>query len=142
MRLVLKCVSLFIIVGMVSCSKYEDGPAISVRSKKDRLTNTWKMNRAFEGGEVVTENYEQFMLQLLDGGYTKWVYIATFNDRTEEYETEGTWEFSDSKEELVLNMENDHLDQSFIILKLDKEHLWLLDESSDRELQLEPFTEE
>jgi hypothetical protein len=39
---------------MASCSKFEDGPAISFRSKENRLTGKWKLTKWTENGVDVT----------------------------------------------------------------------------------------
>jgi uncharacterized protein (TIGR03067 family) len=39
---------------MASCSKFEDGPAISFRSKENRLTGKWKLTKWMEKGADVT----------------------------------------------------------------------------------------
>ena len=39
-----------IAVLLLAGCKYEDGPAISLRSKKARAANTWQIDKAFENG--------------------------------------------------------------------------------------------
>jgi len=41
---------------MASCSKFEDGPAISFRSKENRLTGKWKLTKWTEKGVDVTDS--------------------------------------------------------------------------------------
>ncbi|MCI5056978.1 MAG: hypothetical protein MRY83_12760 [Flavobacteriales bacterium] len=136
-------ISTAILVGLTipSCSKYEDGPEISLRSKEARLANTWEMEHVFMDGEVVTDNYEQFQLQLLEGGYAKWVSTATFNDRTQDYESEGTWTFVHDKESVTFNFDEEALDQTFKILKLEEDALWMINETTNMEVQFEPYNE-
>lgn len=58
MRKVLTISALFImsLVVLNSCSKYEEGPGFSLRSKKARLENTWKFDKItnLTTGEVKT----------------------------------------------------------------------------------------
>lgn len=60
MKKVLTIISLFILSVAVfnSCSKYEDGPGISLRSKKARMANTWKIDKItdLDTGEEINQN--------------------------------------------------------------------------------------
>lgn len=99
----------------VSCKKYEEGPALSLRSKKERVANTWKIDKAYDDGEDVTENYDQFELQMLNNNEATLVAIYTYGDFTFEYETNGDWSFDNNKESLVLDFEDDDADETYQI---------------------------
>lgn len=45
-----------LIISTFSCSKFEDGPAISFRSKENRLIGNWKLVKWVEKGADVTES--------------------------------------------------------------------------------------
>ncbi len=42
-----------------SCGKYEEGPAFSLRSKKSRLVNKWKVEKMYENGKEITLTTEE-----------------------------------------------------------------------------------
>ena len=42
-----------------SCSKYEEGPSISLRSKKARLVNKWKIDKMYKNGTEYTPTTEE-----------------------------------------------------------------------------------
>lgn len=128
-----------LLVGASSCSKYEEGPAFSLRSKKSRVANTWEVKKAMEDGKDVTNDYEQYQLRLLQDGDARLTAIYTSGNFTWEYETDGTWEFSNDKEDLQLDMENDDADFTYQILKLKEKEMWLREKGGDTELHLEPF---
>ncbi len=44
----------FAVVFLASCGKYEDGPGLSLRSKKARLTGTWVVESAIQGSTDIT----------------------------------------------------------------------------------------
>ncbi|MEN9334976.1 MAG: hypothetical protein RLY35_2156 [Bacteroidota bacterium] len=46
--------ALFLLFLMDSCSKFENGPAISFRSKENRLIGEWKLIKWTENGQDVT----------------------------------------------------------------------------------------
>lgn len=125
-------------IALSSCKKYEDGPMVSFRSKEQRMANTWKVEKATENGNDVTSDYDQYDLQLFSDGDAKLAAVYTLGDFTFEYETDGTWDFSDDKEELELNMENDQADKTYQILRLKEEELWLREKGQEVELHLIP----
>ncbi|HNF72960.1 MAG TPA: hypothetical protein PLP34_11115, partial [Chitinophagaceae bacterium] len=50
--------ALLMMSGMTACRKYEEGPNISLRTKKARITNNWKYESAqVNGVEVSLDPY-------------------------------------------------------------------------------------
>lgn len=127
-----------VMLSTASCSKYEEGPAISLRSKKARVANTWKIESAYRNGNDVTADYDQYQLQMTTNGDAKLVALYTSGNFTVEYETDGTWKFSDDKETLVLDFNNDEADTRYQILRLKEKELWLREEGGEDELHLVP----
>ena len=125
-------------LSITSCKKYEEGPMISLRSKKERMANTWKVVKATDDGKDITSSYDQYDLQMLTDGDASIAAIYTIGDISFEFETNGTWDFNDNKEELELDMENDKADLAYNILKLKEDELWLREKGTAVELHLEP----
>ena len=123
---------------MTSCTKYEEGPGISLRSRTERVANTWEVERAENDGQDVTASFDQYALQLFSDGDAALVALYTLGDLTIEYETDGTWSFANDQEYLDLDFENDGADQRYQILKLKENELWLREAGGDLELQLKP----
>lgn len=121
-----------------SCKKYEDGPAVSLIPKKERVANTWQIEQAWNDGEDVTDNYDQYELQMLTDGDARLVAIYTWGDLTFEYETDGTWNFENNKEEIKLDFEDDDADNTYQILRLKETELWLREKGGEVELHLMP----
>ncbi len=126
-------------IGLTSCSKYEDGPAISFVSKVERIENDWEIEKAERNGENVTEEYDQYELYLNEDYTARLVAVYTSDNITFQYETDGNWEFENDKEELKLDFENDDADNTYIILRLKKDELWLENKEDGTELHLEPM---
>jgi hypothetical protein len=131
--------ALFSATLLTSCSKYEEGPLISFRSKKARIANTWQVEQALEDGEDITDQYDQYELEMLDNNDASLAALYTLGDLTFEYETDGTWSFEDSKEQLELDFEDDDADRIYDILRLKENELWLKEAGGDTELHLKPL---
>jgi len=131
----------FIILSAVlatACKKYEDGPTLSLRSKKERIANSWRISEATRDGDDVTNGYDQYELTLTKDGDATLVVRYDFGDFEFSAETDGTWTFSDNKQELRLDFENDDSDATYQILRLTEDELWLRQEGEDLELKLVP----
>lgn len=135
----MSCIAFFAITVFTSCSKYEEGPLISLRSKTERISNTWKVEQALENGEDVTDQYDQYQLEMLNNNDASLAALYSLGSFTYEYETEGTWSFEDSKEQLELDFEDDDADRIYDILRLKEKELWLKEAGGSIELRLEPL---
>lgn len=125
-------------IGLSSCSKYEDGPMVSLRSKKERIANTWKVEKAMDKGSDVTSSFEQYKLEMLSDGAASLAALYTLGDLTFEFETNGTWSLQNSNEDLQLDFENNAADKTYEILRLKEKELWLREKGGSLELHLEP----
>jgi hypothetical protein len=118
-----------------ACKKYEEGPAFSLRPKDERVANTWVVDKAYEGGEENTDEFEGVEIYFSeDGGSEIRGEAGPFG-----IETTGTWEFSDDKEELIVDYENDSYDDVYMIQKLKENEMWLRRKDDGQELQLKPL---
>ena len=125
-------------IGLSSCSKYEDGPAFSLRSKKERIANTWRVEKAMDNGSDVTSSFDQYELEMLSDGKASLAALYTLGDLTFEFETNGTWSLENNNEDLRLDFENDAADETYEILRLKEDELWLREKGGSLELQLIP----
>ena len=120
------------------CKKYEDGPAVSFRSKKARIANTWRVDKALNGSEDVTSDFDQYELQMLTNGNATLSALYHLGDLSFEFQTNGTWSLENNNEDLRLDFENDAADETYEILRLKEDELWLRTKSKDLELHLTP----
>ena len=109
-------VSVMLVFLFQSCQKYEDGPLISIRSRGERISNTWKVdNLKINGSDytsIVTNYTETFTKS---GTYTyDWSLLNG----------SGTWKFQNNDEEVILNGNDDHSSRTLIILKLEEKQFW------------------
>lgn len=118
---------LFAALIVAACKKYEDGPAISLRSKKKRVEGIWKIDKKFDAQE------EQLQLTS-DDLKVRWefedtIYREVFSGTTQ---ISGTWEFTESKERILVNYEDTtgKYTRDYRILRLTNSDLWLKFEDS------------
>jgi hypothetical protein len=135
---ILKTTMLFTVLTFVasSCKKYDDGPLISVRSKEERIANTWVIENAYNNGNDVTGDYDQYDLYMDKDSKAKLTSNYKSGGITFSYTTEGAWRFENSKNDLRLDFENDDADRVYEILRLKEEELWLKEKGGDTELHL------
>ncbi|MBL0098245.1 MAG: hypothetical protein IPP46_18440 [Bacteroidetes bacterium] len=99
-----------------SCGKYEDGPSISLRSRKERVANTWNVeNYKVDGGDftsLVSGYSEKFSK---DGDYYySWGLLSGSGD----------WSFSHNDERINLNGNDGQSSRTLYILKLEEKEFW------------------
>jgi len=110
-------------VSLQACSKYDDGPALSLRTKKARLVGDWEVK------QIGTQSFPQ-------GGYSLEMefqkdgdFRFTYSYGSYSYSYAGDWEFSSDKEELDLIIDNTV--QTFEIKRLTNKEVWLEDDTND-----------
>ncbi len=125
-------------VTLSSCKKYDDGPLISFKSKKDRIANTWEIGKAIRNGNDVTDDYSVYTLTTTADGDAKLVatYVTTFGIFSGN--TDGKCIFESKKELINFDYENDDFDQVYKILRLKDDELWLRAIGGEDELHLVP----
>jgi hypothetical protein len=117
-----------------SCNKYEEGPAISLRTKTERVHNNWKIAQALKDGQDVTQSYYKYELDLSkDGGAT----LSTnydFAGLNYQFVTSGEWVFVSNKEKLSFDFDKNSEDGVYTILKLKEDEMWLRQDANNLEL--------
>ncbi len=117
-----------------SCSPYEEGPGISLRSKAERMANTWRVNYAVEAdGDDRTADYAEDVYTLdKDGNYT-----VVFDVLGTSTTATGNWAFTNDDENVRITATFDFLglpqniDETYEILKLAETEVWIRDVDDD-----------
>ena len=113
---------------LTSCSPYEEGPAISLRSRTERLDNEWRLTRLYINGteQTLSSFDQQTTLEFEDNGTVNYSY-AVMDSTAIVITGSGTWEFNDDQTEVFTTItytlggtEKD----TFKILRLKEEELW------------------
>lgn len=137
-KILLHALVLMVLTSLVSCSKYADGPMLSLRTKTQRVANQWKVAKAIENGADVTNDYNKFELNLDKGGGASLSVEYTFFGDAIKYTTEGSWVFVDGKDKISFDFENDDADGVYTILRLKEKEMWLNKDGSNLELHFVP----
>ena len=103
-----------------SCGKYEEGPKISLRSKKARLCGDWTLEKyTYDGVDMTSSIGGTVMVDIeKDGGYK-----STFNGNVTE---EGKWELGEDKDDVFMTSnDTGAVKESYRILKLKNKEMVL-----------------
>lgn len=112
-----------------ACGKYEEGPSLSLRSKKARVANEWRVAYAYDLDDQkdITAEYQNETWEFTKDG-------QFFERENGELDDAGSWDFINDKEEIAISTGID-IDK-FKILRLKENEMWLQD--GDEELHLIP----
>lgn len=119
----MKTTHLLLIVGAMctttfsACKKYENGPRLSLHTKKARIVNVWKYDHVTANGTDVTASYVNRSVEFKKDDN----YILTDGL----YANAGTWQFASDKEDIVLSATNSSSAITWHILKLKNRELWV-----------------
>jgi len=113
-------------IAVSSCKKYEEGPSVSLLSKKSRLAGEWTIDKVLYNGSDVTSMYfpsgTSYKLTIEKGGSWNDAMTSSAGTSTEK----GTWEFVNKKEDLKMVTEGsgDADGDTSVIIKLKSKELW------------------
>lgn len=115
------------LLSLNSCSKYEEGPAFTLKTKKARLSREWVADKYIDSdGNETAGNADDGVFEFeKDGSGT--ITSSGFGIPLE-------WEFTDSKQNLsfTINFFGSSNTQDWEILKLTSKELWVKDEDGDK----------
>jgi len=123
----------FAVVFLASCGKYEDGPGLSLRSKKARIQGDWTVESAFQAGVDITSDITfggTVDVTFDKDGVFKYTYDYTILGQVINGSVTGTWDFSDDKSAVVVTNGSGNSDSSKI-LRLTNKELWLEETDSN-----------
>lgn len=126
----------------MSCSKYEEGPKISLRSKEARVINTWKVEKYYKNGEDKTTDFFADKINYIET-FTEddeWSYSYTDADDNELKIDSGTWEFDDKDNTIIDRNAGGSTWEELTILKLKNEEFWFwyMDSGDKKEFHMVP----
>ena len=125
----------FMLLAFISCSKYEEGPGITLLSKSARMCQKWRPIQSVDGSTGEITNIDR------DGSYIEFIKNGTiqyYNKNQMSFlgidAVTGTWEFSEDKTKVtysydVLNLNTIKLET---IKKLKINSLALVDGNGDK----------
>ncbi|HEX8547076.1 MAG TPA: hypothetical protein VF691_08960 [Cytophagaceae bacterium] len=130
--------ALFVATIAIGCKKYEEGPTISLRSKRARATNVWQVERAFIQGLDSTAKFYGYRLIMTKEGYYSFspppLWAVSFS-------IIGSWEFSKDKKSIYIHYKdaaNKEVKLEYRIYKLMENEFWVFDAASKLEFRFIP----
>lgn len=118
MRKIMTLAAALFAMALFTGCKYEEGPAISLRSKTSRVANVWRVEKVLKNGTDVTGDYDSYEETYeKDGDYSLKI-GGTFS-----IETSGKWEFQNKHEEIRI-YDAGAADRTTYILRLKENEFW------------------
>lgn len=137
--LIIALASFCALLTISSCKKYEEGPYLSFKSREDRISNTWGIDRIYKNDEELTVTQQE--------GW-KWTFSknGTISRRFFfmgiHYIANGTWSLESDDEEIHITLTSPLYDEDsiWVITKLMEDKLWVKysDNGDNYELRLTP----
>jgi hypothetical protein len=111
-----------------ACKKYEDGPYLSFKSREERISNTWKVDKVLINDEEITSSTN------LEFKNLKWTFSTNGNVTRsidvngQPFTVTGQWALQSNDEEIriVINSQLYSEDSVWVILKLMEDEFWVL----------------
>lgn len=109
---------LLVVASFAACKKYEEGPAISFRSKTARVANTWEVESYTINGTDYTStlaNINYMETYDKDGNYS---YTSSAGSGS------GRWEFQSNEEQIKRSGVSSQPTETLVILRLKEKEFW------------------
>lgn len=118
-------------VTLTSCSKYEEGPKLTLLTKKMRFAGTWGLAAYLENGVDKTADYRQFITSESFTYEKDGTWSGTMTTGLGTFTSSGTWEFINDKEDVKITttvsngttLSTPSLDTTHLI-KLKNKEMW------------------
>ena len=122
----------FLLIGFQSCSQYPDNNGITLMSKTDRVSKTWKV----ENYKVNNTDYTSLVAAYTET-FTK---SGTYSFQWAILGGTGTWKFQNKDAEIQITGVNNVSAKTLFILKLEDKAFWYyyMDGSDKKEYHLIP----
>lgn len=110
------------------CSQYEFGPGFSLRTKKGRISNEWKIEEAFINGQPDTANVlPRFEVDInRDESFIFYDTLMNSEGNDSVVTFDGSWSFLENGEEVILVSEEQDSTRVYLwhILRLAGDEFW------------------
>lgn len=130
--------AVILLVALVGCKKYEEGPTLSLRSKKERVANNWRVGQALDNGQDVTDQYHRFDYDISKDGKVTLSADYTILGVDFILVQSGTWAFLNNSEVISFDYEGSDHSKDYNILKLEEKEMWLKDVDGTLEMHFIP----
>lgn len=112
-------------IAITSCKKYEEGPALTLLSKKARVAGTWELESYWENGVDKTSDYRQGVTSETYVYEKEGTYTINLQTIIGEINDAGTWEFINDKLEIKSQSNTSGSDpDTAVIVRLKSKEMW------------------
>ncbi|MGB1039551.1 MAG: hypothetical protein ACPGVD_01610 [Flavobacteriales bacterium] len=116
-----------LVFGASSC-KYEEGPALSLRTKKARVAGEWEIEKTISKDGKEDTDWDGWLVTFEKDGTGKSSATYTIGGTTTTSSNTFKWEFTDSKEKIKTTDEDGEVAE-VTILKLKNKEMWVKNEN-------------
>ena len=106
-----------------SCKKGDNDPIVSLRTRKDRFTNTWTLVKYEKNGVIQDLNGTTYIYNAFNNGTLKRTVEGTIFGYPVRSISDGTWMFMNDDEDVKIIISNDTT--IYNIQRLASKELWL-----------------
>ena len=121
--ILIMAIVLFTITGISSCKKGTDDPVVSLKTRKDRFTNTWTLTKYEKNGTTQDISGSTYTYIVFNSGtLTQTIEGSIFGFPTKSVK-DGNWEFVNDDEDVKITISNNPT--IYNIQRLASKELWL-----------------
>lgn len=128
--------ALSLLLAASGCKKYEQGPALSFRSKTQRIANTWKLGKVLEAGTDKTVDYKNLFQDWQNALTTENKYTLTYSTIFGKYSETGNWTLTDNDSKITFDPDGSADNYTWTILKLKEKEAWVKGTLNNKEVEL------
>ena len=120
----------FLLPALQSCSKYEEGPAFTIKSRTERLSKRWTVENYKKNDQDLTSIVADYAETFSKNG----AYSYTMNI----FNGSGTWVFQNNDMEIKITDNEDQETRTLFIKKLESKSFWYyyMDDDDIHELHM------
>ena len=130
LKLTTLLLALTLVFGSTSC-KYEEGPALSLRTKKARVAGEWMVEKSIDADGTVDNDGGDEVYNFDKDGTGKITFTTTIGGTTSSSDINFKWEFTDSKKKIKIDIDGFDAEES-TILRLTNKEMWIEDVDKDQ----------
>lgn len=113
-------VSIILSISFSACTKYEEGPAISILTPDMRITGEWETDKFYVNGNLQGDGFKVDLDINRDNTGTSYTKFGAIDS-----ETDFEWRWGDDKTILEIRDEGDENWQEFLVTRLTNKEMWL-----------------
>jgi hypothetical protein len=107
-----------------SCTKKgDDDPVISLRTRKDRFTNTWTLTRYEKNGQTQDLNGSTYIYEVFNSGTLKRTVEGSIFGVATRTVDDGTWQFVNDEEDVKITINESTT--TYNVQRLASDELWI-----------------